>query len=78
MGLVDSRASVVRMAGGHGLASELYSDLAGQRLAGCEMHERFYEIGSPAGVADTGAVLPGVTAVTREGYAVTDLDGRER
>ena len=38
--------------------ADLYSDMVRRgRLAGFEVHERFYEIGSPAGLKETGAYL---------------------
>lgn len=40
--------------------AELYTRLVSRRaLAGYEMHERFYEIGSPAGLAETRTFLAG-------------------
>lgn len=43
--------------------ADLYRDLVQRRLlAGCEVHQRFYEIGSPAGLAETDAFLRRVSA----------------
>jgi NDP-sugar pyrophosphorylase family protein len=45
--------------------AELYGDLAGRRmLAGYEIRERFYEIGSPAGLAETDAFIRRVSVAT--------------
>jgi NDP-sugar pyrophosphorylase family protein len=44
--------------------ADLYCGLADrQMLAGYEVHERFYEIGSPEGLAETDAHLRGLAAV---------------
>ena len=43
--------------------AELYRDLSRQgRIAGCEVSERFYEIGSPRGLAETSAFLTTASA----------------
>jgi len=70
--------------------SEVYADLAdGGRLAGCEVLRRFYEIGTPAGLAETDRYLRGeqmpVSDHTRKYYedigalsAAIDQDAVER
>lgn len=51
--------------------AELYRRLAARRaLAGCEVHRRFFEIGSPAGLAETRAFLGG-HARGGEGFKAT-------
>ena len=46
--------------------SELYAQLARDGLlCGFEAHERFYEIGTPEGLAETEAFLAGLTVPTR-------------
>jgi NDP-sugar pyrophosphorylase family protein len=58
LGIVD--ASVLRNWTGDDAfdLAKLYSGLARQgRLAGFEVHDRFYEIGSPAGISETDAYL---------------------
>ena len=48
--------------------ADLYRDLVQRRLlAGCEVHQRFYEIGSPAGLAETDAFLRRVSAARGDG-----------
>jgi NDP-sugar pyrophosphorylase family protein len=48
--------------------AELYGGLAGRvMLAGYEIRERFYEIGSPAGLAETDAFIRRVSATTFQG-----------
>ena len=48
--------------------ADLYRDLVRRRLlTGCEVHQRFYEIGSPAGLAETDAFLRRASALRDEG-----------
>jgi NDP-sugar pyrophosphorylase family protein len=45
--------------------ADVYRALAAEgRLAGFEVRERFYEIGSPAGLAETRAYLAGATSTS--------------
>jgi hypothetical protein len=54
----------------------VYEDLlARQDLAGCEVHTRFYEIGSPEGLAETDAYLRVRARRTAGGHPPTEAAG---
>jgi|SRR5271154_2391323 NDP-sugar pyrophosphorylase family protein len=58
LGLLAASVVQTRTAGDPFDLADLYRDLAQHgRLAGFEVHERFYEIGSPAGLRETDAYL---------------------
>lgn len=58
LGILEAAAVGARPAGGVWDLADLYRDLAQeQRLAGYEVAERFYEIGSHAGILETEAFL---------------------
>ena len=58
LGLFSASALQARMASDQFDLADLYGEMARhRRLAGFEVHERFYEIGSPAGLKETDAYL---------------------
>jgi hypothetical protein len=58
LGALAAAALRDRQAGAAFDLAEVYGDLLGRgQLAGYEIGERFYEIGSPAGLAETRAFL---------------------
>lgn len=58
LGILEARAVREWPTGRAFDLADLYRDLArARRLAGYEVHDRFYEIGSPAGLAETDAHL---------------------
>lgn len=77
LGLLDARLVAEREADAPFDLAELYRDLVRrQLLAGHEVHERFYEIGSRAGIAETDALLRGrADDVRDQGGAAQVFDG---
>lgn len=61
LGVLDAAAVGARPAGQNWDLAELYRELAGeQQLAGYEVAERFYEIGSHGGILETEAFIRGI------------------
>jgi hypothetical protein len=59
LSVIDRDAVVPEIPGGEVVdLADVYTELAGQgRLAGIEVSDRFYEIGSPAGLAELEELL---------------------